>query len=192
MKRLIAHLILLGDFERVPPLSTEFFRHYWNCILVGLPTAFMVDFIRKWFMLNATFWMFLFIAMTANGIVGAYTHFKSGSFSARLFFWRNAEMAFICFISYIMMDIVRQIAGDNLAGEVFGKFVQISTVLYPISKIMKNIFIISRGKHPPEFVMRRLYNFEKNGDLSGLFKTDGTEEGSEKEFEDLKKKATET
>ena len=81
-------------------------------------------------------------------------------------------MTFIVIIGYVMLEMLRYTAGDNLAGEIFRILIQISTLLFPISKVLKNIFILSKGKYPPKFFMQRLYNFEKTGDLKDLFDKD--------------------
>jgi hypothetical protein len=78
-----------------------------------------------------------------------------------------------------MLEMLRYTAGDNLAGEIFRILIQTTTLLYPTSKVLKNVFIITKGKYPPKFLMDRLYNFEKNGDLNDFFKT--SQEGGENE-----------
>lgn len=50
----------------------------------------------------------------------------------------------------------------------FRVVLQMTTLIYPLSKILKNIFIISKGEHPPEWIMKRIYNFQENGDLSAF------------------------
>lgn len=72
---------------------------------------------------------------------------------------------------YIMLDMLRYTAGNNIAGEIFKVLIQVTTLLYPTSKVLKNIFIMTGGKYPPKFLMDKLYNFEKSGDLSEFFKT---------------------
>ena len=75
----------------------------------------------------------------------------------------------------MLLEMLRYTAGDNIAGEIFRVTIQIITLLYPTSKVLKNVYIITDGKYPPEFLMNKLYNFEKNGDLNGFFKTKGNE-----------------
>lgn len=124
-----------------------------------------------WFNENKQFGQFMCIALIANLIIGAYMHKKSGTFCFKAFILKNLELAFIISVTYLMLEMLRYTAGDNLAGEVFKVLIQVMTLLYPTSKVLKNIFIISKGKYPPEFIMRKLYNFEKNGDLERLFST---------------------
>src|SRR5690606_16330533 len=83
--------------------------------------------------------------------------------------FKNIEMACVVIVVYIMLEMLRYTAGDNIAGEAFKILIQITTLLYPTSKVLKNVHIITSGRYPPKFIMRRLYNFEKNGDLSDFF-----------------------
>lgn len=80
-------------------------------------------------------------------------------------------MGFVVSAIYIMLEMLRYTAGDNLAGEIFRVMIQVVALLYPTSKVFKNVYIITEGKYPPEFIMQRLYNFEKNGDLSKFFQS---------------------
>ena len=64
---------------------------------------------------------------------------------------------------------MRLIAGDNLAGEVFKVTIQIATILYPASKILKNIYVLSNKQYPPSFIMDKIYKFEKDGNVKDLF-----------------------
>lgn len=142
----------------------------WITIHVA-PIAFFMDWIRAWFADNGQFFLFMCTALIVNMIVGIWFHLKFKTFNFKEFLLKNAEMMGVMVIVYIMLEMMRYTAGENLAGEVFRILIQILTLMYPTSKVMKNIFIISNGRHPPKFIMYRLYNFEKYGDLEGFFKT---------------------
>lgn len=43
------------------------------------------------------------------------------------------------------------------------------SLLYPVKDIVKNVFVLSKGKFPPEFFMRTLYNYEKSGKLREFY-----------------------
>lgn len=171
MKRVFAHIILLGDLKTVSLFSDDWFRYWWGTVSLVMPLAVLIEAFNTWFGTSILFWSLLFIALGTNAIVGAVKHLKFKTFNPRKAFWKNVEMFGAAAVTYIMLDIIRIIAGDNLAGEYFGKAIQITAVLFPISKILKNIFILTDGKHPPEFIMKRVYDFEKNGDLKKLFET---------------------
>src|SRR5690606_32932290 len=104
---------------------------------------------------------------------------------------RYLEICAVVIIGYIMLEMLRYTAGNNFAGELFRISIQVMTLMYPTSKVFKNIFIISNGKYPPEFIMKKMYNFEKNGDLSKLFGNKMDEEYLEGLVEEKKQKARE-
>ncbi len=43
------------------------------------------------------------------------------------------------------------------------------TLMYPVSKIVKNVFVLTGGKYPPKWIMKALYNYEKSGKLKDFF-----------------------
>lgn len=169
MKRLLAQVMLLADYDNVG--VGDRIKYIWNAILHFAPIAIVLDLFSWWFKENHQFGTFMCIALIINLVIGAYMHKKSGTFCFKQFIVKNVELAFIITITYLMLEMLRYTAGDNLAGEIFKVLIQVMTLLYPTSKVLKNIFIISKGKYPPEFIMRKLYNFEKNGDLEKLFST---------------------
>ena len=54
-------------------------------------------------------------------------------------------------------------------GKMFAISIQIMTLMYPVSSIAKNAFVLSDGRFPPKFFMRALYNYEKSGKLKPFF-----------------------
>lgn len=171
MKRLhaiFARLILIADINPTYLEKAKF--TLWVAAHLA-PIAFFMDWIKAWFQSNGQFFLFVCVALIVNMAVGIWFHMKYKSFKFREFLLKNAEMMGVMIIVYIMLEMMRYTAGENLAGEIFRVFIQILTLMYPTSKVMKNIFIISNGRHPPKFIMHRLYNFEKYGDLEGFFKT---------------------
>lgn len=169
MKRLLAQVMLLADYDNVG--IGDRIKYVLNAILHFAPIAIVLDLFNWWFTENRQFGTFMCIALIINLIIGAYMHKKSGTFCFKQFIIKNSELAFTITVTYVMLEMLRYTAGDNLAGEIFKILIQVMTLLYPTSKVLKNIFIISKGKYPPEFIMRKLYNFEKNGDLEKLFST---------------------
>lgn len=143
------------------------------------PVAFAADWILGWFRDNGQFFLFVCSALIVNMLVGIWYHLKYQTFSFKEFLLKNAEMMGVMVIVYLMLEMLRYTAGENLAGEIFRIFIQILTLLYPTSKVLRNMFIISNGTHPPKFIMMRLYNFEKYGDLEGMFKTTKDDTGDD-------------
>lgn len=184
MKKILAHLILLGDPLSVPP--SDLFRYFGTVMAVAVPTTLIAESAILWFNSTIIFWSILMLILCINMVVGAYVHFTIlKTFTWKDFILKNAVMWGICAVSFVVLDSVRFIYSGvnsnpkeslNLGAEMFSRLLQISTILFPGSKIIKNIYIISEGKYPPEFIMKRLYTFEKSGDLSKLIKTEGAED----------------
>lgn len=166
MKRTVARLMLLTDMH---PNVWDRVKYLWTCFIHFAPVAFFLDLVNWWFTENQQFGTFMCIALVINMGVGAWVHVRNKTFCFKDFFKKNFEMCIVVIIGYVMLEMLRYTAGDNVAGELFRVSIQVMTLLYPTSKVLKNIFIISNGRYPPEFIMKKLYNFEKNGDLSKLF-----------------------
>ena len=77
-------------------------------------------------------------------------------------------MWMVLIITYILLEMLRLTAGNNLVGEGFKVLIQITTLLYPISKALKNIYVWSEKQFPPQFIMDKIYKFEQTGDLEEL------------------------
>lgn len=166
MKKIYLKLVLLA----APDASfTERLKYLWDVLLHLAPVVFVLDMVNWWFKENSQFGSFMCIALLINLVVGTYYHLKKGTFSINKFITRNMEMLGVLVIVYVMLEMLRYTAGNNIAGELFKVTIQMVTLLYPTSKVLKNIFIITEGKYPPEFLMTKLYNLEKNGDLNDFF-----------------------
>lgn len=189
MKKLFAQLILLGDSTAQSSNILFIDRvKYFGLVFSKLaPVAFVLDLVRWWFGENKQFGTFMCIALFINAAVGAVMHLKNGSFTFPKFFFRNGLMIAVVSVTYIMLEMLRYTAGDNVAGEIFKVVIQLMSLLYPTSKVIKNIFILSKGKYPPEFIMRKIYNFEKNGDLEKLFSSKAEDLLEVEGFDDHKK-----
>lgn len=168
MKKLFAKLILVSS------PSAEFhdrFLYFVEVFVKIAPVAYVLSKIEWWFSENQQFGEFMCTMLVLNTVVGVVFHIRSKTFNYREFIWKNIGMALIVICGYMVLEMLRYTAGDNFAGELFKIMIQTITLLYPGSKILKNLYILSNGKFPPEFIMEKLYNFEKNGDLESFFKS---------------------
>lgn len=166
----IQHLFVRTMLLTEPCVKFSDRLDYYLSIITRLaPVAFILSQINWWFTENQQFGIFMIIALAVNMGVGATFHLVKKSFNWWDFLVRNAFMILAVSVVYIMLEMLRYTAGDNLVGELFKILIQITTLLYPTSKVLKNIHILSRGKYPPAFIMEKLYNFEKNGDLKAFF-----------------------
>lgn len=188
-KKPFAKLILLSS----PNVElTDKIRYLLDAFLHFAPVVFILEQIKWWTSENQKFSEFMWLILCLNMIVGIVFHIKNNSFSWKQFLLQNAMMVFVVGVVLVVLETFRYTAGDNIAGDVFRWFAQTLTLFYPASKILKNIFILSNGQYPPEFMMRKLYNFEKNGDLSQFFNTGKVEIYNDEDFrKELKKRAGE-
>lgn len=149
-------------------------RYIWNALIHFAPVAALLSAVGLWYTNNRQFGSFLIGALVANAVIGGVRHFKFDTFNLWKCFCKNLELAAMVLIVFYLLEMLRLTLGDNIAGNSFKVLIQVMSLMYPISKSLKNIFILSKGKYPPEFLMTKLYNFEKNGDLSQFFSTDKT------------------
>ena len=83
-------------------------------------------------------------------------------------------MLMVVIVTYVLLSIVGKFAGDNMISEGFQILLQVTTLFYPASKGLKSVFVLSNGEYPPKWMMKRVYNFEEEGDLAELFKSKKT------------------
>lgn len=133
------------------------------------PIAFVLEGLNLCFISNKQFFSFVVICLIVNVVVGAWYHKRKCTFNWESFFKRNLTMWVILILVYLVLEMMRLTVPKSIVAEYFGALIQITTLLYPISKILKNIYFLSGEKHPPKFLMDKLYRFEKNGNLKELF-----------------------
>ena len=167
MLKKIFYTVILIASER--PSWQEKIVYFFKLILTFAPIAFVLDSFNLWYVDNKQFFSFVIVSLLANMVVGAWYHRKMKTFNWELFWKRNATMWFILIPVYTLLEMLRLTAGDNIVGEGFKVVIQITTLLYPISKALKNFYILSNKQFPPQFIMDKLYRFEKSGDLKDLF-----------------------
>lgn len=167
MLRKIFFTIILFTAEK--PSWQEKITYLIKLILTFGPIAFALESFDFWYQDNTQFFSFVIMALTLNMIVGALFHHKVGSFDWVQFFKKNGKMWMVLIITYALLEMLRLTAGNNLVGEGFKVLIQITTLLYPISKALKNIYIWSEKQFPPQFIMDKIYKFEKDGNLDDLF-----------------------
>lgn len=173
MNKFLCHIVLLADSR---PTIIEKIVYFINIISVLGPVAYIMNGIGIWFRANHQFSAFVMVCLTVNLFVGIWYHNKMNTFSWKEFFIKNIQMWAVIIIVYALLEMLRLTAGNNIIGEGFKVLIQVTTLLYPVSKALKNLYILSQKQFPPAFIMEKIYNFEKNGDLKELFDTEKKEE----------------
>lgn len=168
----------------------ERIRFYIIACAQFAPIAFFLNLMKWWFYENQQFANFMLLVLFINMIVGVVFHIKNGTFKFKVFLLQNALMIFVCACVYTSLETIRYTAGENIVGDLFRATIQIMTLGYPISKIAKNIFILTNGQFPAEWLMRKLYSFEKHGDLKKFFENgvNVEDDGFDNHIKDILKK----
>jgi hypothetical protein len=170
--KLYFNIILLGD-TNLP--SGERSEYLWKSIATLAPFAILMQTIDMWFINNVLFGTGIILLIMINMIIGGSMHYRKKDFMWFKFISKTIMMVLVTFITYLVLEIVISILGNNPIVSGFRAVLQVATLLYPGSKILKNVFILSRGEHPPKWIMQKVYNFQKNGDLKA-FMNDGRSE----------------
>lgn len=157
-------------------LSTDPNTSVWDRIITFFlsiltlgPVVFVMDGLHKWFSDYQGFTIGVLLFIMLNMLLGSYVHYRKGDFEWILLLRKTNKMVLVLLVSYFTLEVLISIVGTNIVVDSFRIAIQVSTLLYPASKILKNIFIISEGEHPPKWVMQKIYNFQENGDLQELF-----------------------
>ncbi len=132
------------------------------------PVAFIIGVLDLWYQDNSTFTLSAVGFVFANAIIGMIAHFVRKDFNWEVFLTKTMKMVLIISGVYFILELMISPIGDNTITDGFRSTIQVSTLLWPGGKILKNFFIWSDGEHPPKWVMEKLYNFQKNGDLNAF------------------------
>jgi len=166
LKKIFFTIILVADEK---PTYYEKLIYIFKLLMTFSPIVILLEAFNLWYVNNKQFFSFVLGALLINMFVGAWYHRKMKTFSWELFLKRNALMWAVLIPVYTLLEMLRLTAGDNMIGEGFKVVIQITTLLYPISKALKNFYILSNKQFPPQFIMNKIYNFEKTGDIKEFF-----------------------
>ena len=168
LRKLLCGLLLLTDDT---PTYTDKLLYYLYTLTAFAPIVFILDQISTWFSVNRKFVTLVVLVLFINLIVGLWYHIKLQTFSWEEFIVKNCVMIAILLLAYMLLESLVLVVGTNMVAEGFRVAIQVSTLLYPTSKALKNLYILSNKEFPPAFIMDKLYKFEQNGDLAELYKT---------------------
>lgn len=143
--------------------------YFFIAFFKSIPLLMLYSYFSMWKDKNEFFYAGICTALLLNALVGGVYHFKAGTFDIRKFLVKNAEMLFIIAVVYISLSLLSIPLDESEIGVLFKRAIQLATLLYPVSKILKNAFILTNGKFPPKFVMKALYNYEREGKLKDFF-----------------------
>lgn len=144
-------------------------RYFVDVVIKSTPFLFVYTLWSQWYDNNRVFALSISSALLLDLIVGIRYHWKRGTFNIGIMLRKEIEMLFVVVSVYILLRVLANPLLDSFAGSIFVGTIEFISVLYPVSKALKNIFIITDGKHPPKFVIQALYNYEKEGKLKDFF-----------------------
>ncbi len=164
----ITALILFFSFEQ--PISWRDRLHYlWQLLWQSTPLIVLYKYLCAWHEHHQSFLGALLCVCLLQMCVGAIYHLRRGSFQIDRFLMKNSLMLLQIGAVYLLLASLEVPLGDSLVTEVFESSLQAMTLLYPVSKAVKHIFILSKGKYPPQWIIAALYQYEKNGKLKDFF-----------------------
>lgn len=168
IKKFYCSIILISSSD--PAITVVDKIEYWfKAIATTGLIAVLLTKIGLWYTSNSEFVEWVFACIVLNATVGGILHKKQGTFSWKLLIKSTIVMLAYLLAVYMLLDALRSPLKDQSAGVYFKMIIEIATLLWPVSKALKNIHFLTDKKHPPSFIMNRLYNFEKNGDEKALF-----------------------
>ncbi len=160
--KIYCNLVLFGYREL--PIEDRIWSFFKSMIIFGT-VAFIIAAVNKWYVANEHFFYAVIVLVVINMVFGGLMHWKKNMFNIKCFLDKTSEMIISLTLIYLGLEMIISHAGDNDIASYFRAALQMTSLLYPFSKIAKNVHILSKGKYPPEWIMRKLYNFEKTGDL---------------------------
>ena len=161
-------LVLLFYFDDKIHLRDRIY-YFFIAFFKSIPLLMLYSYFSTWRGNNEFFFAGICFALFLNALVGGVYHFKTGTFDIKDFLVGNTMMIFVISVSYISLAILSIPLDESEIGKMFKMSVQLMTLFYPVSKIVKNVFVLTRGKYPPQFVMKALYNYEREGKLKDFF-----------------------
>lgn len=128
------------------------------------PFAIVASYITGMVNDQALFLFWWSIVMLSNALVGIVTHLKLKTFDWKEFLLNNAIMIVLT-LSVYWSSIGLLETANNAVTTSLTTSLQVATLVFPISKIFKNAHILTNGVFPPEWIVRKLFDFDKNGNL---------------------------
>ena len=161
-------IVLLFYFDEKIHLRDRVY-YFFIAFFKSIPLLMLYSYFSTWRGNNEFFFAGICFALFLNALVGGVYHFKTGTFDIKDFLVGNTMMIFVISVSYISLAILSIPLDESGIGKMFKMSVQLMTLFYPVSKIVKNVFVLTRGKYPSQFVMKALYNYEREGKLKDFF-----------------------
>lgn len=160
--------VILLFSHRIPLSYEDRLMLFLKSIAKLAPFVFLANIIIGWHDEHALFLSGLYGILLINAVIGIFTHIKLKTFDIGDFFKSTLITIAVIFAVYYSLDKMGNSIPEGFLEMGFASTVQIMTLLFPISKILRNSFILTNGTFPPLFLMQKLYNYEKDGNLKNF------------------------
>jgi hypothetical protein len=164
----VTPLVLLFYFDERIHLRDRVY-YFFIAFLKSIPLLMLYSYFTVWREQNELFFVGISFVLFLNMVVGATYHAKAGTFNIHDFLMGNITIMLVIAVVYISLSILSIPINETDTGKIFQSTVQFMTLMYPVSKIVKNVFVLTGGKYPPKWIMKALYNYEKSGKLKDFF-----------------------
>lgn len=178
MKQKIKHKLILFTLFFTPIVllfttnikltEKERFGYFIESFFKLAPIAFLINSVFNWHDEHQVFLKGLYVILFINAVFGVLTHRKLKTLDIGEFAKSTLITIVVVFGVYFSLDQMNNSIPDGLLSVGFSSSVQILTLLFPIAKIMRNSFILTNGKFPPEFLIEKLYNYERDGNIKSF------------------------
>jgi hypothetical protein len=164
----VAPIVLLYYFDDKIQLRDRIY-YFFLAFFKSIPLLMLYSYFSIWREKNELFFVGISFILFLNMVVGAIYHAKAGTFDIKHFLTGNATIMLVITVVYISLSVLSIPINETETGKIFQSVVQFMTLMYPVSKIVKNVFVLTGGKYPPQFIMKALYNYEREGKLKDFF-----------------------
>lgn len=160
--------IVLLFTTKIKVSEKERMSYFFESFFKLAPIAFIVNSAFNWHNEHETFLYGLYVILFINAVFGVLTHRKLKTSDIGEFAFSTLITIVVVFGVYFSLDQMNNSIPDGFLSVGFSSSVQILTLLFPIAKIMRNGFILTNGKFPPEFLIEKLYNYERDGNIKSF------------------------
>lgn len=160
--------IVLLFTTKIKVTEKERFNYFFESFFKLAPIAFIVNSAFNWHNEHEAFLYGLYVVLFINAVLGILTHKKLKTTDIGEFALSTLITIVVVFGVYFSLDQLNNSIPEGFLSVGFSSSVQILTLLFPIAKIMRNSFILTNGKFPPEFFIEKLYNYERDGNIKSF------------------------
>ena len=154
--------VILLFSHRIPLSYEDRFKYFFKGFFKITPIIFVVNVVLGWHNEHIVFLKSLYGVLFVNAFIGIWAHCKLGTFDIGEFFKSTLITIAVIFAVYFSLDKLGQSIPEGFLEIGFASTVQVMTLLFPISKIARNGFILTNGGFTTEFLIKALYNYQKD------------------------------